>query len=214
MAWQAKVAGVIGTAVLSIGFYATDAIHKIENNPTALFMAGQFWVMAGERDCGLELIERASRASHRNDSQATTVRPSEAAPQMCSREPVQQQPRVVPAPKNAAQPRMLSANVSAPQQSLLVLAAAAPPDLPPGYENLANVQVPAPAAFAGQYADLKDFVAARMLVVSDGKHVIDPAFEQRMKKVELEAQRTAHRQMQFMNKKALREQVRFQVQRG
>lgn len=214
MAWQAKVAGIIGTAVLSIGFYATDAIHKIENNPTALFMAGQFWVMAGERDCGLELIERASRASHRNDPQATTVRPSDAVPQMCSREPVQQQPKVVPAPKNAAEPRMLTANVSAAQQPRLVLAAAAPPDLPPGFENVVNVQVPAPAAFAGQYPDVNDFVAAKVLVLRDGKHVIDPAFEQRMKQLELEAQRTAHRQMQLMHKKALREQIRFQVQRG
>ncbi len=214
MAWQAKVAGIIGTAALSIGFYATDAIHKIENNPTALFMAGQFWVMAGERDCGLELIERASRASHRNDPQTTTVRPSEAAPKMCSREPVQQQPKVVPAPQNAAEPKMLTAKVSTPSGPRLILAAAAPPDLPPGFESLVNVQVPTSAAFAGRFPDVNDFVAANVLVVRNGKHVIDPAFEQRMKQVELEAQRAAHKQMQLMHKKELREQIRFQVQRG
>jgi len=211
MAWQGKVASVVGTVVLSIGFYATDAIHKIESNPTALYMAGQFWVMTGERECGLELIERAARVSKTRGPQANTERQIEAAPQMCSRKPVPSQRKDTPAPKvNPTQ--LVAVKVSSHVAPMLIRASAAP--VPPPGPNGFIVPVVHEFSLPRELPDVDELIAAKVLVVRDGQPIIDPALERRISQIQAEAQRRAHKRMKVFQRKAFQKHLDSLAQRS
>jgi hypothetical protein len=212
MAWQGKVASVVGTAVLSIGFYATDAIHKVESNPTALYMAGQFWVMAGERECGLELIERAARATKTNAPQANVERQVEATPQMCSREPVPPPRKETPATKVNPQPQLVTVNVAPANVEPMLIRASAAPTPPPGPDGF----TPGVHEFAmpREFPNVDEFVAAKVLVVRDGQPMIDPALERRISQIQAEAQRRAHKRMKVFQRKAFQKQMESLAQRS
>jgi hypothetical protein len=211
MALQGKVASVVGTAVLSIGFYATDAIHKIESNPTALYMAGQFWVMAGERECGLELIERAARATKTNAPQANIERQVEATPQMCSREPVPQRENT-PAPKVNTQPQLVAVHVAPANVEPMLIRASAAPVPPPGPNGFA----PGVHEFAmpREFPSLDEFVAAKVLVMHDGQPMIDPALERRISQIQADAQRRAHKRMKVFQRKSFQKHLQSLAQRS
>jgi hypothetical protein len=210
MAWQGKVASVVGTVVLSIGFYATDAIHKIESNPTALYMAGQFWVMTGERECGLELIERAARVSKTRGPQANTERQIEAAPQMCSRKPVPSQRKDTPAPKVDAT-HLVAVKVSSHVAPMLIRASAAVP--PPG-PNGFIVPVVHEFSLPRKVPDVDELIAAKVLVGRDGQPIIDPALERRISQIQAEAQRRAHKRMKIFQRKAFQKHLDSLAQRS
>jgi len=211
MAWQGKVASVVGTAVLSIGFYATDAIHKIESDPTALYMAGQFWVMAGERECGLELIERAARATKANAPQANIQRGVEAAPQMCSREPVPQRENA-PVPKVNAQPQLVAVKVAPANIEPMLIRASAAPVPPPGPDGFApGVHK---FAMAPEFPNVDELISAKLLVMRDGQPVIDPGLQRRISQIQVEAQRRAHKRMKVLQQKAFQKQVELLAQRS
>ncbi len=213
MAWQGRVASVVGTAVLSIGFYATDAIHKVESNPTALYMAGQFWVMAGERECGLELIERAARATKTRGPQANTERPTEAAPQMCSREPVPPPRKETPATEVNTQSQLVARKVAPANVEPMLIRASAAPIPPPGPNEFMASGVHE-FTMPREFPNVEQFVAAKVIVMRDRQPMIDPDLEHRISQIQADAQRRAHKRMQVFQLKAFQKQLESLAQRS